>query len=1096
MKYSLGLDIGTTSIGWAVVNEDKQRIEDVGVRIFERPENPKNGESLAKPRRDARSARRRLSRRRQRLNYLKQFFIRHGLLTDTEIKELFLYDQSHAHKNPYELRTKAIREKVPNDELFVALYHIAKRRGYKSNRRAVEEKDTESGRVLKAIKENQPLLAQYSNSVAQTLMSNEKFIKHKRNKSNDYTNSFIRADFEHETLAILRAQNWSEDDINELLYSNPTKPETLGKSGLFYQRPFMTEELIKKMRGKCQFEKDEPRAPRASCSFELFRLAEDLAHLQYNGGQKLTSEEIAKCVELAESQKTVTYKSIHKLLAPGKETKFDFDYVRGKHKGEEKEKNTFASLKFYHAVKDAYKNHPDEWQELQNNIELFDQIGVVLTENKDDEALLKKFNALGLSEDILKSLMAQSFSGFGHLSLKALRKITPHILEGMTYNKAVELSYPGQFTQKLQGNKNQLPPLSEGELNQLTNPVVKRAISQTRKVVNAIIKKYGAPHQIKVETANELAKNFKDRRDIIKQQEENQERNEKAKEVLQELGFTTPTGQQIIKYKLREQQAGKCAYCGAPLSLDDDNQIEVDHIVPFSRCGNDSFNNKVLVCSRCNQEKADRTPCEKWGHNTERWPVIEAIARTLPEPKQKRILCESLPKEDWRDHAINDTRYISRFLCKYLRDNLRFDASSEGKQKVISPDGRVTSYLRNIYGVGSKDRGLNNCHHAADACVIATVTQDQIRKVSLWNKYKELGARTHTVLYVDENGNTSQVTKTEYEDLHNTLEPWKNFAKEVRIRTGMTYDSGKIEKLADFRDKFRQFSNYDDDFLKTIHPLFVSRMPKRSLNGQMHEETIRSPKVTDDGRRTVRKRLNSDFAKNYLKCEKNKTLQDSYLEMSVLPESDQVLYRQLKSLIEGKGEHAFDDPVYKNNKTVDKNGKPLSPVSTVKVYEKKPNTSGVYLNHGTQFADNGKTICLNIYRRKMADGKYKFFAAPLYAHSLKKKAIPILPTPTGKSKEEKREFTELRSDDGTILATPQNGFDLVYQVFPNDYINIEYDKSSIEGYYAKYGIGNGNICLIPHNQADKNAYTNCCLGKAIDVKVIPISVLGDNYEFQ
>ena len=69
MKYSLGLDIGTTSVGWSVVNLKKDRIEDLGVRIFERPENPKNGESLAKPRRDARSARRRL-RRAERLGTL------------------------------------------------------------------------------------------------------------------------------------------------------------------------------------------------------------------------------------------------------------------------------------------------------------------------------------------------------------------------------------------------------------------------------------------------------------------------------------------------------------------------------------------------------------------------------------------------------------------------------------------------------------------------------------------------------------------------------------------------------------------------------------------------------------------------------------------------------------------------------------------------------------------------------------------------------------------------------------------------------------------------------------------------------------------
>ena len=121
MKYSLGLDIGTTSVGWAVVNEDKQRIEDLGVRIFERPENPKNGESLAKPRREARSARRRLKRRRQRLDYLKHFFIEHQLLSENQITDLLTYDKAHVHKDPYLLRSRAIKQKVPNDELFVAL---------------------------------------------------------------------------------------------------------------------------------------------------------------------------------------------------------------------------------------------------------------------------------------------------------------------------------------------------------------------------------------------------------------------------------------------------------------------------------------------------------------------------------------------------------------------------------------------------------------------------------------------------------------------------------------------------------------------------------------------------------------------------------------------------------------------------------------------------------------------------------------------------------------------------------------------------------------------------------------------------------------
>lgn len=1096
MKYSLGLDIGTTSIGWAVTNEDKNRIEDVGVRIFERPENPKNGESLAKPRRDARSTRRRLHRRRQRLDYLKHFFIEHNLLSAAQIQDLFVYDEKHTHKDPYELRAKAIREKVSNDELFIALYHIAKRRGYKSNRKSVEEQDKESGRVLKAIKENRPLLEQYNYSVAQTLLEDKKFAKHKRNKSNDYTNSFIRADFEQEIKTILCHQDWSEQDIEELLMKK--------NQGLFYQRPFMTRDLIQKMRGNCQIEKNEPRAPRASYTFEIFRLASDLANLTYNSKQKLTAGQIQACIEQAKEQKTVTYKTIHKIISSDKDAYFKFDYIRGKEKdGEDKEGNAFCNLKFYHAVKGAFKAHPDEWLALQQNTKLFDRIGEILTENKDDEALLSEFEKLNLPQDVVENLMTLSFSGFGHLSIKAINQLMPHILNGKTYLEAGEVAYPEQFANRLSGDKNKLPPLSEEELNQLTNPVVKRAISQTRKVINAVIKKHGAPHQIKIECANDLARNAQERSKIKKQQDENQAYNERIKQHLEELGITNPNGQQIIKYKLYEQQSGKCAYCGNAVGLDifgDDKLAEIDHIIPFSRCGNDSFNNKVLVCSKCNQDKGDRTPFEKWGQDKARWQIIIDVANSLTgksEQKRSRILCETPPKEDWRDHALNDTRYVVRFISQFVRKNLCFDESSDGKQRVITPTGSLTSYLRKMYGIGSKDREANNCHHAVDACIIATATQGQIQRISNWNKCKELGAKYHTVLWRDEEtGEIKQTTKVEYEDMRSELAPWPKFAQEVRIRTGMSYDVGAIEKLDDFRDKFRQFDSYDNEFLQTIHPLFVSRMPKRGLNGKMHEETIRSPKVVDGDRRTVRKRLDKNFAKNYLECQKKGKVKDSYLETSVLPESDQVLYCQIKQAIEEKGENAFDEPIYKNGKSTDKNGNPLSPVSTIKVYEKKPDTSGIYINHGTQFVDNGKTICLNIYRRKMGNGQYKLFSAPLYAHSLRKAAIPILPTPTGKSKEEKEEYNTLRNDKGDVLATKQNGFELVCQVFPNDYLKITYGDSIVEGYYVKYDIGVGTVSLVTHNQAQKDTYIRRPLGSATEAKVLPISILGDNYEFQ
>ena len=157
MKYSLGLDIGTTSIGWAVIDLENERIHDVGVRIFEKPEDPQSGKSLAEPRRTARSARRRLKRRRQRLNTLKHFFVENNLLSADEIATILDPDKDKSYKeanNPYLLREKGLREKLTNSELFIALYHIAKRRGYHSNSKAQDDD------VIKRIEEQREKIKQ------------------------------------------------------------------------------------------------------------------------------------------------------------------------------------------------------------------------------------------------------------------------------------------------------------------------------------------------------------------------------------------------------------------------------------------------------------------------------------------------------------------------------------------------------------------------------------------------------------------------------------------------------------------------------------------------------------------------------------------------------------------------------------------------------------------------------------------------------------------------------------------------------------------------------------------------------------------------
>lgn len=1045
MKYSLGLDIGTTSVGWAVINEDINRIEDLGVRIFDTPENPKNGESLATPRRTKRSMRRRINRRRQRLNYLKSYFIINNLLTKEQIESIL--DPTKTPKiNPYEAREKALKQPISNEELFVAIYNIAKRRGYKSNRKKVEESDKECGKILSAIKQNKEYLTKYQ-TIGAALYLDENFSAHKRNKSDSYSNSFIREDFESEARQILEKQNWSTEQIDKLFH-DPSKKW----GGIFDQRPFMTEELIAQMRGNCPLEKGEKRAWKASYTFEIFRLAQDLAHLEYNHGEKLTPEQIQAVIEGAKNTASIKYKKVRELISYKNVPDFKFDYIRGKSKGsyEENEGNEFCNLKYYHKIKNIVT--PSEFEYLSNNIDAFDQIGYILTANKDDENIEKALKEFPLCAETIDKLMAENFSGFAHLSIKALHKLTPHLLNGETYDKAVEAEYPGEFAAKLSGDKNELPPLTEEQQNQITNPVAKRAINQTRKVVNAIIKKYGAPYQIKIECTNELAKTFRDRMDIKKRQDENNANNEKRVEKIKEYGITNPTGQQIVKCKLYEEQNGKCLYCGKAIEIPglylDDKLYEIDHIIPFSRCGNDGLNNKALVCAACNQEKKNATPFEKWSSDEVRWKTICDLAQgtNINFKKRDRILAEKLPKEEWNKRALNDTRYIMKFMAQYIRKNLEFNKDFEAKQRVILPTGFITSYLRKMYHLGRKDRELNNCHHAVDACVIATVSQSQIKKFAEWNKWKELGARySATIEGFNEDGTPIVITHKEYEEMTAELLPWKNFDKEVEIRSGMSYDESAIENLQDFRDKFRDFDTYDEDFLQKIHPLFVSRMPKRSAKGSAHKDTIRSPKFKDNGRRLTRVRL------------ENITTQKQ-LDDSVLAESDKVLYEQLSKLLAEKGKDAFKEPVYKNDKQFDKNGRPLSPVTSIKVYSTEP--SGILINHGTQFVNNGSMACLDVYFNKE---KKKYIFNPVYVHSV-----------NSKSRKLPHEF--------------------IASIYPNDYVRLYFKNETLEGYYNSYDSAMNTMKIIAHNSADKKGGIRKGLGAVQKFEILNISTLGDNYK--
>ena len=1134
-KYSLGLDIGTSSIGWAVLDLDKERIHDLGVRIFEKPEDPQNGDSLAKPRRDARSARRRLKRRRQRLNNLKQFFIDQNILTRDRIEEV-LSDKSEFNKlDVYALRSKALAEELSPEELFKVMYQIAKRRGFKSNRKVEEESEKEGGRVSKALKTNEKFLAENGyKTVGEALSHDENFASHKRNKRDDYTNSFSRSDFLHELEKIIEVQkryalkNVSDTAINEMLYGSDNDKNVVNISAIMYQRPFMTEELIEKMVGNCTFEENEKRAPRASYSFEIFRLASDLSHLVFiprdaskrqakreNLEIRLSSDQINRVIEAAKNQKSLTYKKVRSIAGISEDYVPKYTHGKKKDGDEFGEGNAFGGLKAYYDIKTALKNLPEDWAKIDNESTI-NQIAYILTTQKSDEGIKAKLNALPISDDAKNAIIkikATNFGSFCHLSIKALQKITPHILNGMTYDKACEAA--GYDFKK-----------QSASLEQITNPVVKRAISQTLKVVRAIEHKYGKPYFIKVETARDLAKNFKERNAIKKENEENQGYNEDIKSIIADGYEASPktkggkqllshlkelsvplnknadfNGQQIIKVKLYREQNGICPYSGKPIDFDtmllDDNAYQIDHIVPFSRSNNDGITNKVLVLTEENQKKSNKTPFEYFGADENRWKEfvarVESIYKTrdiktddkatnainykyngYAMKKKQNLLLQDYKNDSWNVRALNDTRYITRFIQNYLRQNVDF-AGDKGKQHVIAPNGTTTAYLRKRWGL-AKDRSEDVLHHAKDAAVVAAIDQKIIMQANLHAKrheIKELLAAAKTMEEKTDKLTGEIIDEDEFSKAQrrkNAMlvlsskhfpQPWDGFGKEVMKRT-LNVDVKTLQ------NELRGLDNYDEEFRLSVKPIFVSREIRHKIRGEAHESKLRSNR-NRNGQNLIRtplteltlQRLENSLAKEEFDSQKNK--------------NGSSLYEKLLARLNecnGDAKKAFNPPfkLYKGPKQ-DKNGNPISPVAAVKVYEKKGVVSvGRKANAPVALAE---MVRIRVYKKDN-----QIYMIPDYRINILENKEPM---------ELLKPLKEVSKID--------NSFNFIGYLYKGDLITIQKDSQTFVGYFVQFE-GDNRITIKSHLAADssrnsKSTVKRESLSGINYLKIHKVDVLGD-----
>lgn len=1004
MKYSIGLDIGISSVGWSVINLDKKRIEKMSARLYDAAENPKNGSSLATPRRDARSARKRLRRRRHRVGRVRHFIFEKGLLTHGQMEQL--YDWKAGDLDIWLVRVNALERLLTDREFARVLVHLAKNRGYHSNRKSESKKD-DNGQVLSAIKANKKLMKEKGyQTVAEMLVNEpEKFAGRKRNRDGEYTHVLARGELEQEIHLIFEKQHeygqrFATPD-NEKMYLDIWSA----------QRPVATKEDILEKIGKCTFEKGEQRAPKASYAFQYFRALDKLSRLRIlssnQPSRELVEEERNAILPYLFGKEKVTYFELRKKLSLAEDQRFNDLFYDPAEDLKKNENKVFLSLKEQFEIRKIIKDVEGKDAVLQYRPIDMDELAYALTIFKDDKDTVDYLSNYYVNEKgkqinnranrkyerkLIDRLLNLSFSKFGHLSLKALNKLIPLMETGLPYSKACdELGY--RLNEQVGKSKQHLLPVIPAD--EIRNPVVIRSLSQTRKVINGIIKRYGSPSYMYIELAREMGRPYKERRDLDKQYNKNRKVNDDAKAYIQELyPHKNPQGHDILKFKLWQQQDCKCAYSLEKIQIEnlfEPGYAEVDHIIPYSRSFDDSNANKVLVLSKMNQEKRDRTPNEWFGGDEHRWKKFESYVKSLKVGKKKKdlLLKKNMDEEQeqtFKSRHLNDTRYITRFIKNFVEDNLEFREMEEKKQYVFTVNGAYTSLMRKRWGF-NKNREANDLHHAVDAVIIA-VSQRFRNEVSAYFKHREVSLK--------------QLLKRTWDHFP---EPWEGFVKELRARTLQNPETLKLalESLS--------LDAYDQEFISEVKPIFISRMPKHSVKGQLHEETLRRVRGTrKDGfaRIVTRTKLeNIPFDK------KNGDFP------MFGKESDLKTYQAIKQryLESGKDKNkAFIEPLYKPAKNMNK----ASIIRSVKIEDKA--NQFVSLKDDA-VAANASIVRTEVYQHKETG---KFYLAPVYVADVVA------------GREPKKFITHSKPYEKWVDIT--NDYKFLFNVFPNDVLHIKMKK--------------------------------------------------------
>lgn len=1042
IRYVLGLDIGIASVGWAVLlldeNDKVCGIVRAGAHTFDEVVAGKEKITAAANRRGYRSGRRLIRRRAHRIHRVKSLLQEMNIVSKKDIDEYY----SRAVEDVYFLRWAAIQDEpvyiLNNRELAQLLIYFTKHRGYKST--AVhEQEDEDDKKVLSAISQNKKYMHEHGYRTAgEMIYKDDKFRQKRcgnseenellvaRNSEENYSNSISRDLLVEEVRIIFEKQRELgntlatkelEERFLSIMQSQRNYDEGPGEGSPYGGN------LIEKMVGECTFEKGEKRACKASYTSERFVLLEKINHLRIctaDGNERpLNKDEKNAVIKLAYKTKVVKYNAIRKELKLDLEERFGGLIYSKVNKGDfqqrildTEKKSEFISLKYWHEVKDilnlSYEGLTDEQKQL------LDSVGTVLTYYKSDEKRREELSDLLLNQTQIEKLLKLNYTKFHNLSFKAMKKLTPEMEAGYSYTEScLRVGYDSLGTDGVKSKYISKELLNEA-VDKIMNPTVKRAVRRTIRILNEIIKLYGSPVEIHIEMARDLPHSKEVKNKIAKVQKENNAENKEAiKFIIENFGKpeSNISRKDILRYRLWKNQSQMDLYSGELIPAEDIldfEKYEVDHIIPYSRSFNDSFNNKLLVRKDDNQNKKNHIPHEYIGHDDVAWSKFANMVNNyvLSPGKRKNALTKSFDSDEWRSRNLNDTRYTTKVVADLIRRHLVFEPYFNGaRNKHVYPlNGGVTARLRHEWGL-EKDREKSDKHHAQDAIVIACCTEKMILNMSDIYKLEEIGGDV-----VVRKGN-KLVDRRTGEILKTTALPWEWFREEVEMVIA--------DRPEDYIERAKA-RGYKGNIPK---PIFVSRLPVKKKTGGISENTIRA--VDEASSRTVEK--TSLYKLKLIEVDGKKQIKDYYR-----PEDDRLLYNKLldRLIRYGNAKEAFAEPFYKPKK--DGSDGPI--VKKVKLYvgasDDQVKVRGRSEDTNKEMdgvKDRGGMYRCDIFKK---DGKYYMvpvYYKDLYSHKMPTKAV-VAHKKTANWKE---------MDDK----------DFLFSLYPDTLIRIHKKDKEYYGYY-------------------------------------------------